>query len=553
MSDLLVSSNASFNPGGWLDAPEPSSSPLINLQFYPRMNIYIAGESSASLIIDAPLSYEVGQPFCSQGFISESGNASAFHFSIIKADTGETLIEDASVPVNSTGNEFPFPLSSFTSSFNPYDILIKTNSAPCNTDIQAVTQLAVLPPRNDTGSTVKLDYLHGGLLTSTTTPNASSLWTPIFPYSYYVSWGGYLNGSLENLTSFASYGYNIIHPTPGASQTAPFDEPEFSQFLDAIDEMGLWLMYDTRWTYKNLSSLSSQIQSLMSRPSLLLWYTADEPDGQGDPLNATLNAYETIKSLDPYHPVSLVLNCANFYFREYTSGTDIIMTDPYPISNNLTFAAQWGTPCNLTYGCCGCDDCVPPPFPNIPNRFESFRRYEEWIGNPGHRGPSPLWGVPQAFGGSEYWTRPPTGEEEVVMDFLFLNHGAKALVAWNWPTTDDLAATTGALSKVLTSQEVTGFLLGTQPLALTVNIEGDGADVDVAGWRVGGRILVSVVWMSYNAYDGVISVVFPGSVGDIETLWPIGGNGTSWHASGNGISKTGLTALEVSLLLVDLG
>jgi hypothetical protein len=37
--------------------------------------------------------------------------------------------------------------------------------------------------------------------------------------------------------------------------------------------------------------------------------TVDEPDGSGDPLNAMSDAYEAIRELDPYRPVSLVLNC----------------------------------------------------------------------------------------------------------------------------------------------------------------------------------------------------------------------------------------------------
>lgn len=546
-----MSTNASFNPGGWLYAPGPSSSPLVDLQFYPRMNLYLAGESSASLIIDAPLSYEVGQPFCSpEGYISDaSGGSSYSHFDIIKSSTGEILVTDASVPVNSTGNEFKFSLSSFDASFDPYDILIKTTSSPCDFNIHAVTQLTVLPPRNDTGSVVKVDYLYGGLYTSYASSNSSTSWTLIFPYSYYVSWGGYLNGSLANLTSFASYGYNVIHPTPGGSQTEPFDEPEFTQFLDALDEMGLWLMYDMRWTYKNLTAVSSQVESLKSRKSLLLWYTADEPDGWGDPLNATSLAYSTIKSIDPYRPVSLVLNCYNFYFKEYTSGTDIILSDPYPIATNLTFSDEWDTPCNTTYGDCGCDDCVPPPFPNIPTRFDNFRNYQTWTGNPGYRGPSPLWGVPQAFGGSEYWTRPPTGAEEVVMDALFVNHGAKGLVAWDWPTTAELADATSALGKVLTGDEVTSFLLGAQPVGLDVE---SGGDVDAAGWRVGGKMLVSVVYMSYDDYTGSVSVSLPGAVGDIQMLWPMGSNGSVWTGSRNRLEKSGLAALEVSLVLVEL-
>lgn len=76
----------------------------------------------------------------------------------------------------------------------------------------------------------------------------------------------------------------------------------------------------------NSSAVTSQVNSIKSRTNLLLWYTGDEPDGTSDPLNATLISANLIASLDGgaagsggalgvgYHPVSLVLNCQDYYF-----------------------------------------------------------------------------------------------------------------------------------------------------------------------------------------------------------------------------------------------
>lgn len=88
----------------------------------------------------------------------------------------------------------------------------------------------------------------------------------------------------------------------------------------------------------NGTSVTAQVNDIKSRPNLLLWYTADEPDGTSDPLSATADSYDLITSLDGgpsssaaktggigYHPVSLVLNCENFEFTAYTSGADIVM------------------------------------------------------------------------------------------------------------------------------------------------------------------------------------------------------------------------------------
>ena len=72
----------------------------------------------------------------------------------------------------------------------------------------------------------------------------------------------------------------------------------------------------------NSTNVAEQVNLIKSRPNLLLWYSADEPDGYSNPLNASVTASNLISSLDGgdgqggagYHPVSLVLNCQNYYF-----------------------------------------------------------------------------------------------------------------------------------------------------------------------------------------------------------------------------------------------
>ncbi len=91
----------------------------------------------------------------------------------------------------------------------------------------------------------------------------------------------------------------------------------------------------------NNTAVTEEVNRVKNSPALLLWYTGDEPDGTSDPLNATTTAYDLIYSLDGYHPVSLVLNCENYYWTEYTAGADIVMQDTYPIAINATFSTVW--------------------------------------------------------------------------------------------------------------------------------------------------------------------------------------------------------------------
>ena len=110
-------------------------------------------------------------------------------------------------------------------------------------------------------------------------------------------------------------------------------------------------------SYQDTVSVSTQVNSLKHRKNLLLWYTADEPDGPGDPLTATRAAYDLIYELNGYHPMSIVLNCADLLFEDYVSGADIILPDIYMISNDVTFFTKYNTPCMKYFGCFGCDNC----------------------------------------------------------------------------------------------------------------------------------------------------------------------------------------------------
>ena len=72
----------------------------------------------------------------------------------------------------------------------------------------------------------------------------------------------------------------------------------------------------------NATEVTAQVNRIKRRPNLLVWYSADEPDGTSDSLDATLKSSNLIQFLDGgdgtggagYHPVSLVLNCENYFF-----------------------------------------------------------------------------------------------------------------------------------------------------------------------------------------------------------------------------------------------
>ncbi|KAL3425398.1 hypothetical protein PVAG01_02189 [Phlyctema vagabunda] len=260
-----------------------------------------------------------------------------------------------------------------------------------------------------------------------------------------------------------------------------------------------------------------------------------------DALNATKITYDLIKSIDPWHPISVCLNCLNYYFEEYTSGADIIMSDPYPIAVNTSWSTEYDTACNTTYGCCGCDDCKGT-FEDVSERLDIYAEYQEILNLP----QKPQWGVPQAFGNETFWSRYPTPEEEIVMSMLFINHGAKGIAMWDYPTEPGIANITSALSKVLTSTSVTKFLLGSFIQAA----DAQGLDrFDVATWAVGDQTLVSVVNKNYiDSPNANITIQLNGSPKSFASLlW-----GSEWDISEGQLVKVGVKALEVDMFILDM-
>jgi ABC-type uncharacterized transport system permease subunit len=131
------------------------------------------------------------------------------------------------------------------------------------------------------------------------------------------------------------------------------------------------------------------------------------------------------------------------------------------------------------------------------------------------------------------------------MNMLFVNHGAKGIAMWDYPTEPDLANITSALSKTLTSANVSSFLLGSFVSAL--DVEGISR-VDAASWMVGNQMMVSVVNKNYVGSPlANVSIALPGAASIGKVAWGIG-----WSVSGEKLVKTGMQALEVDLFVVRL-
>lgn len=517
-----------------MSQPDASSSPLLDVQVVPRHSIYVGSEATAEFIVDAALSNYHGSAYTSTG-----GDNSSDSLQFTVTAQGSVLVS-GTVDVGSTDNLFQFNVSQLTPSTTAYPITL-TGSTSSGGNYTASSELFYLPEKTN-GSVVKVDRLYGSILYRSN--NTDGVFKPYFPYGYYGSYSGYFNVT-GNPTAYAEAGFNAVNPV------TDFADGDMTYTIDEMDGIDLLWQYDMRNSYQNLTSISQQIPLVKDHPSLLTYYTADEPDGWGYTFESTTAAYDLLATMDKYHPTALVLNCQNYFFKEYSTGADIIMEDAYPVGVNTTFSTKWNTPVNLTYGDCGCDNCVQSlDLLNVPARVDDLKKYAAWIGGSAVTR-KPIWAVPQAFSGEQYWSRDPTAEETWAMDLLAFNHGAKGRLAWIYPPSDVLGNATSELAKVVTVSPVMDFLTGANPVLVTDGTAGNGG-LDVAYWSKDGckGVMVGVVNPVNTSITSPVQVSLPNGLNVSEVASMPWGN-VSWTFDGSTlVASSGLAGLATSYVIL---
>ncbi|KAE9398660.1 hypothetical protein BT96DRAFT_940044 [Gymnopus androsaceus JB14] len=180
-------------------------------------------------------------------------------------------LTSGSVPVNASKHVLPFSLSSLEPRTGAYSL---TCTASIGNGEQVVgSSLLTYLPANIEGVT-KMD-MHSGTLLAT---GEDGLYERVFPIGFYSNFGGYLDSNLSIESTLKNQGFTIVHPISTFDNTSILNE-----VLDEMQKNGLWLMYNMRLTYMNDTSVTEQVNQIKSRPNLLLWYSADEPDGTSDP------------------------------------------------------------------------------------------------------------------------------------------------------------------------------------------------------------------------------------------------------------------------------
>ena len=218
---------------------------------------------------------------------------------------------------------------------------------------------------------------------------------PWVPQSVYADYG-----SVERVVEEeATQGINAISPyLDGDAEGRRQGREKLMKLFDRCAQVGLKVQLDVRFASQEPQDeakwawLKEEVAAFRDHPALLSYYLADEPElGWATPEQCE-RGYQKLKELDPTHPVTMVF-CQSQAAARYAKGMDIIMTDPYPIPNG--------------------------PITNVVDFCDGIRRdtFDAL----------PLWIVPQAFGGGEWWQREPSRQEMRAMTYLALIHGCKGV------------------------------------------------------------------------------------------------------------------------------
>ncbi|ORX39556.1 hypothetical protein BD324DRAFT_648197 [Kockovaella imperatae] len=482
--------------GSLFDYPPKSEQPLFDFQCTTKSSIYIEGDDHYDppmILVDTNITHDIGQPYHSDWSSKVRVD--------VWVDNDHYLGGDDFV-MNTLGNLIPFNVSSLKAGSTKHNLTCK---AQVHGQVYYTTStLTYLPPNPYGGNTVKIDRKTQALLVRNET-SGDKAWQTLIPFGYYDSYntstslqvcGNSSNcgedarsDTLNRLRMAKDLGFNLVHTVPpGGFYPYTFDAEataQFEEYISTAESLGLYIQYDMRNSFKNLSSVAYQIDYLRNRSNILLWYSGDEPDGAVDPIDSTKLAYETIYTHDGYHPVSLVLNCENYFFEEYAlQGSDIIMVDPYSIALNAAWSKTYNTIVTENFGVSGCDGCVGN-FYDISNRVEASRDRARLRGQWRNK---PTWIVPQSFDDAqlEFWYRAPYGSENACNNILGWNHGAQGSVAWNSQySTQELLRNSSAIAHLVFSQrrflleayETRRQILSDQPYP---GMNG----IDIASWTI---------------------------------------------------------------------
>lgn len=289
---------------------------------------------------------------------------------------------------------------------------------------------------------------------------------PFFPFGFYAYWP--LQESLPEQE--VVNGFNMISPY---HKILKDEISKRKAYLDRCADLGIKVNYNlcslvggggVGTSRLNLPDdkldelLRKEVETFKDHPAILSWYIADEPVLNGTKPELLESKYNLIKSIDKYHPISIVF-MRPAKSAKYSKCLDIAMADPYPIPDH---------PITLV------SDRVQQLKKNLPDKI--------------------IWVVPQAFGGSEWWKREPTRQEIRNMTYQAIISGATGIKYFvrnglnSFPKSTATWAECGAVAVEIA--EIAPQILSSE---ISPKIECKQEDIQTKAWQAEGIISVLVV------------------------------------------------------------
>lgn len=324
----------------------------------------------------------------------------------------------------------------------------------------------------------KLPYKFNAVQVDRKTGGVIARGMPLIPYGFYC----YSPVQPMIQEEEVVRGFNLISPY----QSIPNSDRKMRKvYMDRAAELGMKVNYNllsvaTAGTGYNRNQdpeerrqmFIEEIKAFKDHPALLSWYLADEPDGRNTPVEVLRELYQLIKSIDPYHPVSIVFMHYGSE-RKYIDCYDISMGDLYPVPTKPVAGVA-----------------------KFQKSMSDALQLEKGI-----------WLVPQSFGGNEWWTREPTAGEiraSVYMGLLngsrgfqfFIRHGQngfpKSTTAWG-----------EAAAVALEVAEMTPYVLSGQPAP---KVAASDSMVEARAWTRGKNMMIAAVNKENTPKDLVLQV-----------------------------------------------
>lgn len=481
-----MSNQSVVPPGGQFVLPAQSVDPLLSFRCAPVFRPYLQEDAkSAAFIVDTSIVYDWiagAEPISLPSTSGSSSNSTGLGTVSVTINVG-SVKTTVNVPLNATKFQIPVDISKLQARKAAYNVSCSaTYTTPSSSKSQKFKTAASLLYLPDTNASVTKTDLRTGALWVRPADGKGGAFAPFVPQGFYINFDEYLAGNLTMIDQLKADGFNTIHPIP------PYDNLTiFEEVINKTISAGMYIVYDMRSNYQNLTVVAQQVKTYASIPNLLNWETAHEPDGNSDPMDAAQLTYDLIYQLDGYHPISIVLNCQDYNFSPYVNGADIVLHDAYPIGINATYSPVWHTACTPDFGHCGCDNCKGTLY-DVKARVQTFKDRLNILGFDRTKS---VWTTPQAFGSGAYWNTTPTGQQWAALGFTSFNHGALGSKSFQYPTTTGNVTTiegTATNLTVIIKDIVQPFIVDPNATFTTYDYLG----VDAGLWHNGTAYLLIV-------------------------------------------------------------